>query len=183
VAKIYDQNGRLLLFFGRPGNEPGNMNMPAKVILDYDHVDLFRPYAVKEAKIEFLVFVSNQYGTSKVNVYGFGEFPVAGRPKEAAVMPPVQKNTAPETSPPAEPPTRTAGPPMDDAERLQRSRELGGVYKQSMEAYRAGRLEEARAGFVKVVESGLIPPPTEDMLRGYIRDIDARLTRNPGGPR
>jgi sugar lactone lactonase YvrE len=183
VAKIYDQNGRLLLFFGRPGNEPGNMNMPAKVILDYDHVDLFRPYAVKEAKIEFLVFVSNQYGTSKVNVYGFGEFPVAGRPKEAAVMPPVQKNTAPETSPPAEPPTRTAGPPMDDAERLQRSRELGGVYKQSMEAYRAGRLEEARAGFVKVVESGLIPPPMEDMLRGYIRDIDARLTRNPGGPR
>ena len=34
VAKIYDQKGRLLLFFGRPGNEPGNMNMPAKVILN-----------------------------------------------------------------------------------------------------------------------------------------------------
>ena len=42
VAKIYDQQGRLLLFFGRPGNEPGNMNLPAKIILDYDHVDLFR---------------------------------------------------------------------------------------------------------------------------------------------
>jgi hypothetical protein len=30
VAKIYDQTGRLLLLFGRPGHEPGNMNMPAK---------------------------------------------------------------------------------------------------------------------------------------------------------
>lgn len=187
VAKIYDQNGRLLLFFGRPGHEPGNMNMPAKVILDYDHVDLFRSYAVKGAKIEFLVFVSNQYGPSKINVYGFGEFPVAGRPKEAAVTPPAQKTVAPEPAPPAEPsaptPARSAQPPLDDAERLQRSREIADVYNQSMEAYRAGHLEEARAGFVKVVESGLIPPPMEDTLRGYIRDIDARLTRSRSEPR
>ena len=40
VAKIYDREGRLLLFFGLPGNEPGMMNLPAKIILDYDHVDL-----------------------------------------------------------------------------------------------------------------------------------------------
>ncbi len=187
VAKIYDQEGRLLLFFGRPGNEPGNMNMPAKVILDYDHVDLFRQYAVKGAKLEFLVFVSNQYGPRKINVYGFGEFPVSSKAKEAAAASPVEKTVAPEASPPAEPsaptPTRRAEPPMDDAVRLQRSREIAAVYNQSMEAYRAGRLEEARAGFVKVVESGLIPPPMEDTLRGYIRDIDARLTRSPGGPR
>jgi len=187
VTKIYDQNGRLLLFFGRPGNEPGNMNMPAKVILDYDHVDLFRPYAVKGAKIEFLVFVSNQYGPRKINVYGFGEFPVSSRPKEAAAAPPAQKNIAPEPVPPAVPPAltpaRKAEPPMDDAVRLQRSREIADVYNQSMEAYRAGRLEEARAGFVKVVESELIPPPMEDTLRGYIRDIDARLTRSRSGPR
>ncbi len=187
VAKIYDQNGRLLLFFGRPGNEPGNMNMPAKVILDYDHVDLFRQYAVKGAKIEFLVFVSNQYGPHKINVYGFGEFPVSNRPKEPAAAPPAEKTVAPESAPPAAPaaptPTRRAEPPLDDAVRLQRSREIAAVYNQSMEAYRAGHLEEARAGFVKVVESGLIPPPMEDTLRGYIRDIDARLTRSPGGSR
>ena len=72
---------------------------------------------------------------------------------------------------------------MDDALRLQRSREIADVYNQSMEAYRAGHLEEARAGFVKVVESGLIPPPMEDTLRGYIRDIDARLTRSRSEPR
>jgi hypothetical protein len=94
---------------------------------------------------------------------------------------------APEAARPAEPsaptPTRRAEPPLDDAQRLQRSREIADVYNQSMEAYRAGRLEEARAGFVKVVESGLIPPPMEDTLRGYIRDIDARLTRSRSGPR
>ena len=72
---------------------------------------------------------------------------------------------------------------MDDALRLQRSREIADVYNQSMEAYRAGHLEEARAGFVKVVESALIPPPLEDKLRGYIRDIDARLARSRSGPR
>jgi len=187
VAKIYDQTGRLLLLFGRPGNEPGNMNLPAQIILVYDHVDLFRPYAVRGAKIEFLVFVSNQYGPSKINVYGFGEFPVSGRANEAAATPPVERVAAPEPAPSAEPPAptpaRSAAPPMDDATRLQRSREIAGVYSQSMEAYRAGRLEEARAGFVKVVESELIPPPMEDTLRGYIRDIDARLTRSRSGPR
>ena len=52
-----------------------------------------------------------------------------------------------------------------------------------MDQYRAGRLEEARAGFVKVIESGLIPPPMEETLRGYIRDIDARLARSRGGQR
>jgi hypothetical protein len=52
-----------------------------------------------------------------------------------------------------------------------------------MEAYRAGPLEEARAGFVKVVESGLIPPPMEETLRLYIRDIDARLARRRSEPR
>jgi hypothetical protein len=161
--------------------------MPAKVILDYDHIDLFQPYAVKGARIEFLVFVSNQYGPRKINVYGFGEFPVSSRPREAPEAPPVEQTTAPEAPPPAEPatptPARRAEPPMDDALRLQRSREIADVYNQSMEAYRAGYLEEARAGFVKVVESGLIPPPMEDTLRGYIHDIDARLARRRSEPR
>jgi sugar lactone lactonase YvrE len=187
VTKIYDQNGRLLLFFGRPGNEPGNMNMPAKVILDYDHVDLFQPYVVKGARIEFLVFVSNQYGPHKVNVYGFGEFPVSSGPQEAPEAPPAEPTAAPEPAPPAAPaaptPVRRAEPPMDDALRLQRSGEIADVYYQSMEAYRAGHLEEARAGFVKVVESGLIPPPMEETLRLYIRDIDARLARRRSEPR
>ena len=75
VVKIYNPEGLLLLFFGLPGNKPGMMNMPAKVVVDYDNVELFQEYAVKEAKIEFLVFVTNQYGPHFVAVYGFGSFP------------------------------------------------------------------------------------------------------------
>jgi len=66
VAKIYNQQARLLLFFGLPGNEPGMMNLPTKIVLDYDN-------------IEFLVLVSNQYGPNKVSVYGFGSFPSNGK--------------------------------------------------------------------------------------------------------
>jgi hypothetical protein len=186
VVKIYDQQGRLLLFFGRPGNEPGNTNLPAKVILDYNHVDLFKQYAVKGARLEFLVFVSNQYGKGKVNVYGFGEFPVSSRPKETAPAPAAQKG------PPAQPlqagtsapaPAPQAAQPPNDALRAQRGKEVADLYYRSVESYHAGRLEEARTGFQKVIESGLIPPAMEETLKGYIKDIDGRLARGSGAPR
>jgi DNA-binding beta-propeller fold protein YncE len=184
VAKIYDQQGRLLLFFGGPGNEPGNMNLPAKIILDSQHVDLFRPYAVKGANIEFLVLVSNQYGSNKVSVYGFGEFPVQSRPKEVAQKPPVKKSQPSGSVRLAEPPpaatTPKSEPRNEDAEQLQRMKAMADVYYSSMELYRAGRLEEARAGFVTVITSGLIPPPMEQTLRGYVRDIDGKLARGRG---
>ena len=86
VAKIYNQQAQLLLFFGLPGNEPGMMNLPAEIILDYDNVELFRQYAVEGADIEFLVLVSNQYGLNEVSVYGFGSFPLQEKAIERARM-------------------------------------------------------------------------------------------------
>ncbi len=184
VAKIYDQEGRLLLFFGRPGKEPGHMNLPAKIVLDYRHVDLFRQYAVKGANIEFLVFVSNQYGPNKVNVYGFGEFPMSGKSGDSP--PSAGEKGAPPSLTPAQPPALPAPQaeqPVDDAEQLRRTKAIADVYHRSMELYRAARLEEARAGFVQVLESGLIPPPMEQAIRGYIQDIDNKLaSRRGAGP-
>lgn len=78
VAKIYNEQAQLLLFFGLPGNKPGMMNLPATIVVDYDHVKFFQQYAVQGAKIEFLVLVSNQYGPNKISVYGFGTFPGHG---------------------------------------------------------------------------------------------------------
>ncbi len=187
VAKIYDPQGRLLLFFGRPGNEPGNMNLPAKIILDYDHVDLFKHRAVRGADIKFLVFVSNQYGPAKVNVYGFGDFPVPDRSKEVTQTPPVEKSPPAESVRPAEPSAKAVAPQSGqqtgEAQRLQQTRTIADLYYQSMDQYRAGRLEEARSGFVKVIASGLIPPPMEETLKGYIKDIDGRLARQRSGQR
>ncbi len=75
AVKIYDQEGQLLMFFGLHGKEPGQMFMPANVIIDYDHVELFQSYAVEGAELEFLVLVTNQFGPQKISVYGFGTFP------------------------------------------------------------------------------------------------------------
>ncbi len=80
VVKILDAEGRLLLFFGLPGNRPGMVNLPAGVKIDYDNVGMFQQYAVPGAALEFLVFVANQYGVNKINVYGFGNFPEPNLP-------------------------------------------------------------------------------------------------------
>ncbi|UCD52548.1 MAG: hypothetical protein JSW27_07905 [Phycisphaerales bacterium] len=173
VAKIYDEQGRLLLFFGLPGNAPGMMNLPAKIVLDYDNVGLFERYAVRGAKIEFLALVSNQYGPNKVSVYGFGRFPVDRSQTAARPVPQAQAAPAPTVSPE----TRRRGP---GAQESQRAEEIAQLYYRSMAFYRAGRLSEARAGFVEVIDSGLIPPPMRETLEGYLQDIDSRLSRESG---
>ncbi|MHC4517079.1 MAG: NHL repeat-containing protein [Planctomycetota bacterium] len=182
VAKIYDQQGRLLLFFGGPGSEPGTMSLPAKIVLDYDNVDVFERYAVKDAKIEFLVLVSNQYGPHKVSVYGFGDFPVAERPE------PEPPEAAPlrEVPRPSEPPVDVPTAREDETQQPSQARQDGRMeqvvltYYESMAFYRAGRLQEARAGFVEVIESGMIPPAMRRTLEGYLRDIDSRLKDEQG---
>ena len=72
LVQIFDDEGRLLLFFGEPGGSPASLILPAKVIVDYDHVDLFRQYAAPDFELEYLVLVSSQYGNRKIMVYGFG---------------------------------------------------------------------------------------------------------------
>ncbi|MBN1359022.1 MAG: hypothetical protein JW993_00440 [Sedimentisphaerales bacterium] len=179
VAKIYDQQGRLLLFFGGPGNLPGMMNLPATIVLDYDNIDLFEPYAVRGARLEFLVLVTNQYGPNKISVYGFGQFPDVST--TAASTPMAAVKEARETrTPPVTPEPR---PQTDSARQQQRAEEIARLYYQSMTFYRAGHLEEARAGFVEVLESGLIPPPMEETLKRYLQDIDQRLKSGRGAER
>ena len=180
VAKIYDQQGRLLLFFGLPGNEPGMMNLPAKIILDYDNVQFFQRYAVDGASIEFLVLVSNQYGSNKISVYGFGSFPVEGEAIAQAGKPPAaagseKKLQSQGISAAAAASTKPQRPDNDVLEQTKRSAEL---YNTSMSLYRAGQLGKAREGFVQVLNSGLIPGDMAKTINGYIADIDATLARD-----
>jgi DNA-binding beta-propeller fold protein YncE len=69
--QIFDAEGRLLLVFGGAGAAPGNMYLPAKVAIDYDHIGLFRDRVAPGYEVEYLIFVTNQYGPNKINVYGF----------------------------------------------------------------------------------------------------------------
>lgn len=72
VIQIFDAEGKLLMYFGEPGSSATPLDLPAKVIIDYDHVALFQKYAAPGFELEYLVVVSNQYGDRKVSVYGFG---------------------------------------------------------------------------------------------------------------
>ena len=72
VVQIFDAEGRLLLYFGEPKGSAVPLDLPAKVIIDYDNVSLFQQYAAPGFTLEYLVLVSNQLGDRKVSVYGFG---------------------------------------------------------------------------------------------------------------
>jgi hypothetical protein len=72
LVQLFDDTGRLLMWFGEPGGSNVGLNLPAKVLIDYDDVSAFQKYAAPNFKVEHLVIVLNQYGTRKVSVFGFG---------------------------------------------------------------------------------------------------------------
>jgi len=180
VAKIYNQQAQLLLFFGLPGNEPGMMNLPAKIILDYDNVELFQQYAVEGADIEFLVLVSNQYGLNKISVYGFGRFPVQEKAIEQARMfaqKPESENELERQM--SKPLALTKAEPKKTAFNIfGQKEEIAELYYSSMAFYRAGQFEKAREGLVKVLNSGLIPPAMAKTIQNDLADIDNRLAKS-----
>jgi len=180
VAKIYNQQAQLLLFFGLPGNEPGMMNLPAKIILDYDNVELFQQYAVKGADIEFLVLVSNQYGLNKISVYGFGRFPVQEKAIEQARMfarKPESENEFERQM--SKPSALTKAEPKKTAfDTFGQKEEIAELYYSSMAFYRAGQFEKAREGLVTVLNSGLIPRAMAKTIQDDLSDIDNRLAKS-----
>lgn len=70
--QVLSPEGKLLMFFGSSGDDPESMNLPTQVVIDYDNVRYFQPYADPKFKIEYVILVANQFGASKVNAYGYG---------------------------------------------------------------------------------------------------------------
>jgi DNA-binding beta-propeller fold protein YncE len=68
-TQLFNKEGQLLMFFGGPYKGPGDMWLPAKVIVNYDDAKYFRKYVDPGFDVNYLVFVSNQYGPDKINVY------------------------------------------------------------------------------------------------------------------
>ncbi len=71
-VQAFDESGRVLMFFGGPGDGPGHLVLPAQVIVDHDHVDLFRDFIDPGFDARYLVLVTSQYGPRKVSVYAVG---------------------------------------------------------------------------------------------------------------
>jgi sugar lactone lactonase YvrE len=162
VAKIYNQQAQLLLFFGLPGNEPGMMNLPTKIALDYDNIEFFKQYAVEGANIEFLVLITNQYGPNKVSVYGFGSFPTNGKAIDKSKGFVQNLESRPE-------------PKKTDTLQWEQQKKIADLYNRSIALYKAGQLENAREGFLEVLKSGLLPANMAKTVQGYLTDINSAL--------
>lgn len=69
-VQIFNKSGQLLMFFGGANKGPGSMYLPAKVTVDYENLEYFSKFVDPAFTLKYLVYVTNQYGTDKINVYG-----------------------------------------------------------------------------------------------------------------
>ena len=180
VAKIYDEHARLLLFFGLGGNDPGMMNLPATIVVDYDNVEYFEQYAIEGAKIEFLVLVSNQYGPNKVNVYGFGRFPMQMRATAAGGKSALKPGLAQDlgAAEGRDPARLSVGPRDSDSAAGNREKEIAELYERSEALYRSGQLGRAKEGYETVLDSGLIPAAMAKTIERRLADINSHAAKS-----
>jgi len=72
LAQVFDAEGKLLMFFGDPkAGGAGAMYLPAGIAVDHENISFFEKFVMPGHKVDYLIFVTNQAGTQKVNVYGF----------------------------------------------------------------------------------------------------------------
>jgi DNA-binding beta-propeller fold protein YncE len=70
-VQIFNREGQLLMHFGGSYEGPGAMWLPAAVEISYDNFDYFQSYVDPGYTLKYLIYVTNQYGPAKLNVYGF----------------------------------------------------------------------------------------------------------------
>jgi len=78
-TQIFNKEGNLLMFFGGNYKGPGDMWLPAKVVLDYDNLKYFQKFVDPSFNLKYLIFVTNQFGPDKLSVYGAVEPLKAGQ--------------------------------------------------------------------------------------------------------
>jgi hypothetical protein len=72
-VQIFNSGGDLLMHFGGAYKGSGAMWLPAAVEISYENLSFYEPYVDKSFELKYLIYVTNQYGPAKVNVYGFVE--------------------------------------------------------------------------------------------------------------
>jgi sugar lactone lactonase YvrE len=75
IVQIFDiESGDALMPFGKFGSISGGTWLPAGAHIDYDNLDYFSEYLDSDFQAEYLIYVTNQAGPFKINVYAFGEY-------------------------------------------------------------------------------------------------------------
>lgn len=69
-VQVFNKEGKLLIVLGGHYEGPGGLVIPAKVIIDYDNLKYFQKYVDSEFDLKYLIFVTSQYGSDLINVYG-----------------------------------------------------------------------------------------------------------------
>jgi hypothetical protein len=75
IVQIFDiETGKPLMPFGKFGSVNGGTWLPAGIHIDYDNLAYFSKYIDPRFRAEYLIYVTNQSGPFKINVYAFGEY-------------------------------------------------------------------------------------------------------------
>jgi sugar lactone lactonase YvrE len=85
-VQLFNAEGRLLMFFGQSGEKPGDLLLPAKVLIDYDNISYFQKYAAPDFQIQYLVFVTSQFGPHLVSVLAYGQEKGKTYPTDAELL-------------------------------------------------------------------------------------------------
>lgn len=72
-VQIFNSEGSFLMHFGGSYEGAGAMWLPAAIEISYDNLSYFQPYVDESYELKYLIYVTNQYGPAKLNVYGFVE--------------------------------------------------------------------------------------------------------------
>lgn len=66
-------SAKLVLFFGGPGGDPGDMYLPSGITIAYSDLDVFKDYVDPRFNLDYVLVVANQYSQDGVSIYGFGK--------------------------------------------------------------------------------------------------------------
>jgi DNA-binding beta-propeller fold protein YncE len=81
-VQLFDREGRLLIYLGDPSvMGPGSTHLPAGVAVDYENVAYFQKYAAPGKQLEYVLYLTNQYGEPRISVYGFLKQPATTESK------------------------------------------------------------------------------------------------------
>lgn len=69
-VQVFNDERKLLIVFGGHFTGPGDLIIPAKVIVDYDNLKYFQKFVDPSYDLKYLIFVTSQYGPNLINVYG-----------------------------------------------------------------------------------------------------------------
>jgi len=69
-VQMFNKEGQLLIVLGGHYSGPGDLMIPAKVVVDYDNLKYFQQFVDPSFDLKYLVFVTSQYGPDLINVYG-----------------------------------------------------------------------------------------------------------------